>query len=130
MLALVIALVASSAPAVAAVDATCADGPACEAEAADQVEYATPAVIACHWTLASADLFGECDGTPHDASYRVSRFPDEQRTVELRPAARRERRGEVACDSLPPRGAELRLAPSQPAAMFAAPTLIPVPEDG
>jgi hypothetical protein len=126
MLGLVITLVASTAPALPAADATCADGPACEVELAEKVEYATPAVIDCRWSLGAAALFGECDGTPHDASYRVSRFPDsEQRTVELRPATRRDHRGGTASyDSAPPRGAELRLAPAQPAAMYASPTLI------
>jgi hypothetical protein len=133
MLALVITLVASTAPAAAALpagDATCADGPACEGEPVELTgfrEYATPAVIDCRSPAGGAAVFGECDGTIHDASYRVSRFPDEQRTVELRPA-RRDRRAHVSssCDSLPPRGAELTLAPAQPMAVYASPTLLPL----
>jgi hypothetical protein len=134
MLGLVITLLASASPALPALDATCADGPACEGDPVEKAEYATPAVIDCRWSLGSAALFGECDGTPdgapHDAWYRVSRFPDdERRTVELRPA-RRDRRGVVvaSCDQLPPRGVELRLAPSQPAAVCASPTLLPFDE--
>jgi hypothetical protein len=105
-------------------DATCAEGPACEAELGAPAEYATPAVIDCRWSLGAAALFGECDGTPHDASYRVSRFSDgEQRTVELR-AGRRDHRPAVAvCDGLPPRG-DLTLTPSQPVAVYAAPAAV------
>jgi hypothetical protein len=136
MLGLVITLVATVAPAPSAAalpagDATCADGPACVDDLADQLgptEYATPAVIDCRSPAAASALFGECDGTIHDASYRVSRFPDEQRTVELR-AGRRDRRGGASSsslDSLPPRGVELTLAPAQPMAVFAAPTLLPL----
>jgi len=130
MLGLVITtLVASAAPALPAAEATCADGPACEGEPAEKAEYATPAVIDCRWPLGASTMFGECDGTPHDASYRVSRFSDgEQRTVELRPA-RRDRRGGVAsCDSLPPRGVELRLASTQPAAVFVSPSGVSLDE--
>jgi hypothetical protein len=129
MLGLVITLVAAAAaPAlpgqVQVVDATCADGPACEGEVAP-VEYATPAVIDCRSPLGASALFGECDGTPHDASYRVSRFSDgEQRTVELRPGRRDRRGGVAACNSLPPRSLELTLTPAQPAAMYASPTAV------
>jgi hypothetical protein len=122
MLGLVITLVASAAPALPApeVEPTCAVGQACEADLLAPAEYATPAVIACRSTRAAPGLFGECDGTPHDASYRVSRFPDsEQRTLELRPA-RRDHRGVAACDALPPKGAELTLGATQPAAVYAS----------
>jgi hypothetical protein len=136
MLGLVITFVAAvaPAPAVAALpagDATCAEGPACVGDL-DQpfgpAEYATPAVIDCRSPDGASAMFGECDGTIHDASYRVSRYPDEQRTVELRPG-RRDRRPGVSSsslDSLPPRGVELTLAPAQPMAVFATATLLPL----
>jgi hypothetical protein len=128
MLGLVITLVAAATPAQPApADATCADGPACVAELADPGDagqYATPAVIDCRWSMGAAALFGECDGTPHDASYRVSRFSDgEQRTVELRPGRRDHRPTVAVCDGLPPH-ADLTLTPSQPVAMYAAPAAV------
>jgi hypothetical protein len=131
MLGLVITLVASVSPALPAADVTCVEGPFCDGVplAADEERtYATPAVIDCRsplMPLGLSNLWGECDGTPYDASYRISHWSDgEQRTLVLRAARRDRRSGVTACDGLPPRGAALTLSDAQPVALFASAVLV------
>ena len=131
MLGLVITLVASATPAASAAPLTCADGPLCEAPApADEDRtYATPAVVDCpspRVPFALSTLVGECDGTPQDAWFLVSRSPDgEPRPLAFR-SARHERRGRVAlCDGLPPKGDDLTLSDAQPLALYATAGVVP-----
>jgi hypothetical protein len=130
MLGLVLTLVAAATPVHPANGEACVDGPFCEAADASVAPlafepraYATPAVIDCrspHMPLLLATLVGECDGTPRDLSYLVSRSTDgEQRTLALRPA-RHEQRGHVSsCDGLPPKGADLVMSDAHPLAVYA-----------
>jgi hypothetical protein len=136
MLGLVLTLAVSTAPALSAGAAMCADDPGrCElpAAAADPAErtYATPAVIDCRSNVIPAVLailVGECDGTPRDASYRVSRYPESEAgdgTVE--PAAPPRRNAPATCGGLPPRQGDLTVSTLQPAvALLASSRLIPV----
>jgi hypothetical protein len=130
MLGLVMTLVASATSAQPAADVTCADGPACEllvAPSDDDRTYATPAVVDCPSPVPRAlqTLVGECDGTPVDAWYLVSRWPaGDQRPLALR-AGRRDRDGHAAsCDGLPPRGGDLGLRDAQPLAVYATPVVV------
>jgi hypothetical protein len=138
MLGLVLTLVVSATPASPATGETCVDGPFCEAltptpadDAAEARIYATPAVIDCRsprGPLLLATLVGECDGTPRDASYLVSRSPDgEQRTLALRPARHGRRSHVAACDGLPPQGGDLPLSDAQPLAVYATVSDVRVP---
>ena len=146
MLALVMSLIAATAPALPAASATCDDGPdSCELaplEAAapmhdteqSQAAYATPAVIDCRSPvvpLVLSTLVGECIGTPqpqpHDASYRASRYPESEDSQSLTPATTRERRGGVAsCDGLPQNAPALTVPYVHPIALFATPVVVHV----
>jgi hypothetical protein len=98
MLGLVMSLVAALAPALPAADvaAACVEGPAsCDlapVELAPLIEertYATPAVIDCRSPVVPfvlSTLVGECTGTPHDASYRASRYPESEDSQSVAPA--------------------------------------------
>jgi hypothetical protein len=136
MLGLVMSLVAAAAPALPAADAAaaCAEGPAsCElapVELAQRVEertYATPAVIDCRSPvvpLVLSTLVGECTGTPHDASYRASRYPESEDSQSVAPANGERRAGVVACDGLPQKAPGLPLSDAQPLAVFATPAVV------
>ena len=133
MLALVITLVATAAPALPAASVACGEGPdSCELapmEPAPSGErtYATPAVIDCRSPvvpLVLATLVGECIGTPHDASYRASRYPESEDSQSLTPGSRPQRGNVAACDGLPQRAPGLDVPYVQPLALFASPGLI------
>ena len=143
MLALVLsALVSAAAPAPPSASVTCADGPAsCDAAAAWQRDarddhaidqgprrYATPAVIDCRAPLVPRvlqTLVGECDGTPRDASYRTSRYPEsEQSGGSVLPAGRERRPTLAACHGVPGNGAVLTIDSVQPLALFAVPAAV------
>jgi hypothetical protein len=131
------------APAPTHASVTCPDGPAsCDAalesdEADDALEsprrYATPAVIDCRGAALPTvlqTLVGECDGTPRDASYRTSRYPEsEESGGALQPvSSNRDRdrsRGLASCEGLPPVGGDLTVSSPQPVAVFALPSLVP-----
>jgi hypothetical protein len=131
MLALVISLIASAAPVLPGAAATCAEGAdSCELAAAPVVAheertYATPAVIDCGSPavpMVLSTMVGECDGTPYDASYWVSRDPQsESATPSLAPAARERRTGVAAWDGVPPKAPGLTVSDAQPIAVFATP---------
>jgi hypothetical protein len=131
MLGLVLTLMTTATPALPPADATCVEGPACEALVAPADEdrtYATPVIVACPSPVprALSTLVGECiSAPPVDGSFLVSRTPDaDQRPLAFR-AARRDRRGRAAsCDGLPPRGPELALSDAQPLALYAAPVVV------
>jgi hypothetical protein len=155
MLGLVISFVAAAVLPGAA--ATCAEGAdSCELAAAavvahedghedgredghedghEERTYATPAVIDCGSPavpMVLSTLVGECDGTPYDASYWVSRDPQSERaTPALAPAAR-ERRAGVATskwDGLPQKAPGLTISDVQPIALFATPAIMPAATD-
>jgi hypothetical protein len=144
MLGLVITLAAAaSAPQGAGSMDACIEGPstgptACEmapapyegGEAAPyEVTFATPAVIDCRREVVPpvlSTLFGECDGTPHDTSYRVSRTGDEEASDKTVAAAPRERNPIVAtCGGMPQRPPTLQLLDAQVMALAATPLLVP-----
>jgi hypothetical protein len=146
MLALVVsALVSAAAPAPApSASVTCADGPAsCDAAADWQRDgdvvadgphrYATPAVIDCRAPLVPRvlqTLVGECDGTPRDASYRTSRYPEsEQSAGSVLPAGRDRRPTLAACHGVPAKGGVLTIDSVQPLALFAVPAVALQPGD-
>src|SRR4051812_40847082 len=121
MLGLVITLATATAPLPTAA-VTCGDAPAaCELaeEATPEVRtYATPAVIDCRNELVPlvlSTLVGECDGTPRDASYRVSRSGDAEEIHQvISSAAPREHHAGVAtCGGVPPRAPTLQLLDGQ-----------------
>jgi hypothetical protein len=133
------ALAAQQAPAPLVADAVaCGEGPAsCDlGQAAGPafprpVDYATPAVIDCRSDISPilpivqfvlAGLV-ECEG-PHDASYRVSRYPESENTESLSPGAPQARGRVASCDGLPQKEPSLPLSDAQPLALFATPTLI------
>ena len=134
MLGFVIAIVAAAAPALPGAGVTCAEGAdSCELAPLvvaqhEQRTYATPAVIDCSSPavpLVLSAMVGECDGTPYDASYWVSRDPaSESATAVLAPASRDRRTGVAACDGLPQKAPGLTLSDTQPLAVFATPTLV------
>jgi hypothetical protein len=141
MLGLIVSLLASAVPAFPSASVTCADGPAsCDAASVSlaapapaPVEaprvYATPAVIDCRGTVVPTvlqTLVGECDGVPRDASYRVSRYPEnEDSGLAMTPARQaRDARPATSCDGLPPAGGDLTVSSIQPIALFAVPMLI------
>jgi hypothetical protein len=146
MLGLVISVLVSATPAgMPSAGASCAYGPAsCDAatsdddgaDAADDTansrDYATPAVIDCPSPVVPAGLqamFGECDGTPRDAWYRVSRYPESELGGGSFVAGGRERvRTSLStCRGLPPEGSDV-LTPTgspQPLATVALPELTP-----
>lgn len=143
MLGLVITLAAATAPLPPSAQeqgqgiVACVEGPAaCEALPAAFEEllpgegaYATPAVLDCRREsvpLVLSTLVGECDGTPHDASYRVSRTPDgEESRQAMSPAPRDKRVGVATCGGMPPRAPTLQLLDGQVLALAATPTLRP-----
>lgn len=144
MLGLLVSLIASAAPALPPVSLACTEGPlSCDAApvtllssqapapvAAAPRVYATPAVIDCRLPVVPTvlqTLVGECDGTPRDASYRMSRYPEsEDRGVTMTPA--RQAGGHVAsCNGLPPVDGHLVTSTVQPIALFALPALIDDP---
>ena len=137
MLGLVISLVAASVLPGAA--ATCAEGAdSCELAAApvaahEERTYATPAVIDCGSPavpMVLSTMVGECDGTPYDASYWVSRDPQSERaTPSLAPAARERRTGVAAWHGVPPKAPGLAVSDAQPIAVFATPTIVHVATD-
>jgi hypothetical protein len=138
MLGLVMSLVAAAAPALPAADvAACAEGPAsCDlapVELAPRVEertYATPAVIDCRSPvvpLVLSTLVGECTGTPRDASYRASRYPESEDSQSVTPANGERRAGLLACDGLPQKVPALPLSHAQPLAVFATPAVVHAP---
>jgi hypothetical protein len=130
MLGLVMTLVSAAVPVVPAAGMTCVEGPAsCDlaplvlAEPRQREELATPTVIDCQSPvvpIALSTLVGECIDTIYDASYRVSRDPDSERSQSLSPGRDRRRVG-VACDGLPQRLPGLPLSDAQPVALFATP---------
>jgi hypothetical protein len=153
MLGLVLSVIVSAAPAPApspasaSASVTCPEGPAsCDADAVaaalaapggDEGEaprrYATPAVIDCRAPTVPTvlqTLVGECDGTPRDASYRASRYPEsEESTGSLVPAGRERRPSAASCNGLPRNGGELTVSPIQPVALFAVPDVMLAPGD-
>jgi hypothetical protein len=139
MLGLVISIVTAAAPALPGAGVTCAEGAdACElaplvVAPREERTYATPAVIDCRSPvvpLVLSALVGECDGTPYDASYWVSRDPDsESATAALAPASREHRGGVASCDGLPQRLPGLALSEAHPIAMFATPVVVHVAID-
>jgi hypothetical protein len=153
MLGLVISVLVSAAPGgMPSAGVSCADGPAscdaawgavaddsdadADADAGDGTlaarDYATPAVIECPSPVVPAVLqvmFGECDGTPRDAWYRVSRYPESEQGAGAFVTRGRERvRTSIStCSGLPPEGSDL-LTPTgspQPLATVALPDLLP-----
>jgi hypothetical protein len=133
MMGLVMSLVAAATPVLPAAGLTCAEGPSsCDlaplALARPRQEFATPAVIDCRSPLVPivlSTLVGECTGTPHDASYWTSRYPESEESQTLAPATRGERRGGVAaCDGLPQRLPALPLSDAQPLAVVATPSTV------
>jgi hypothetical protein len=141
MLGLVVSLLASAVPALPSASLTCPDGPAsCDAATVAAVApapapvetprvYATPAVIDCRGTAVPAvlqTLVGECDGVPRDASYRVSRFPEnEDSGLAMSPARQaRDPRPGASCNGLPPAGGDLTVSSLQAVALFAVPSLV------
>src|SRR5882724_7556208 len=142
MLGLVMSLVAAAAPALPAADvaAACAEGPAsCDlapvelAPRLEELPYATPAVIDCRSPvvpLVLSTLVGECTGTPHDASYRASRYPESEDSQSVAPANGERRAGMLACDAcdgLPQKAPPLPLSDAQPLAVFATPAVVHAP---
>jgi hypothetical protein len=140
MLGLVITLAAATVtlPQGQGVALTCVEGPtACEAapglfeEApeAREAAFATPAVIDCRrevLPLVLSTLVGECDGTPHDTSYRVSRTGDEEGNAKSVAPAPRERSVNVAtCGGMPQRAPTLQLLDAQLLALVATPAIAP-----
>jgi hypothetical protein len=138
MLGLVITLAAATAPLPQGQGLECVEGPAaCEAAPSPaattpfEVTFATPAVIDCRrenvdLPLVLSTLFGECDGTPHDASYRVSRTGDEEGASKTVAPASRERPSFVAtCGGMPQRAPTLQLLDSPVLALVATPALPP-----
>jgi hypothetical protein len=143
MLGLVMSLVAAAAPALTAANvvATCAEGPAsCDlaplelaplelAPPSEERTYATPAVIDCRSPvvpLVLSTLVGECAGTPHDASYRTSRYPESEDSQSVAPATGERRAGAASCDGLPQEAPWLPLSDAQPLAVFATPVVVHV----
>jgi hypothetical protein len=143
MLGLVISLIAAVASAPPGASATCAEGAdSCELAAATVVAhedgreertYATPAVIDCGSPavpMVLSTMVGECDGTPYDASYWVSRDPQsESATPSLAPAARERRTGVAAWNRVPPKAPGLAVSDAQPIAVFATPAIVHVAPD-
>jgi hypothetical protein len=143
MLGLVISLVAASV--LPGAGATCAEGAdSCELAAApvaahEERTYATPAVIDCGSPavpMVLSTMVGECDGTPYDASYWVSRDPQSERaTPVLAPAARERRTGGATStststwDGLPQKAPGLTISDVQPIAVYATPLIMPVMTD-
>jgi hypothetical protein len=146
MLGLVFSLVVSAAPALPATTpalpaaetlAACGDGPtSCDLgpvarhERPRPEDYATPAVIDCRSPILPVAPFVlaglvECEG-PHDASYRVSRFPESENSASLSPGARQEPRGVASCDGLPQKAPSLAPSDAQPLALFATPAVVHV----
>lgn len=138
MLGLVITLAAATAPLPQGQGLECVEGPAaCEAAPAPEsvtpfeVTFATPAVIDCRresgdLPLVLSTLFGECDGTPHDTSYRVSRTDDEEGPARTVAPASRERPAFVAtCGGMPQRPPTLQLLDAPVLALVATPALPP-----
>lgn len=116
---------------------TCGEGPAaCEAASLfeeagpTEVTFATPAVIDCRREiipLVLSTLVGECDGTPHDTSYRVSRTGDEDGAPRTVAPAPRERSVQVAtCGGMPQLPPTLQLLDAQMLALaqLATPALV------
>ena len=139
MLALVMSLVAATAPALPAAGAiTCGDdptscdlapAPVAEPHLAQHQEYATPAVIDCRSPivpLVLSELVGECTGTPHDASYRTSRYAESEDSQSLSPGSRERRGGAVSCDGLPQKAPTLPISDAQPLALLATPVVVHV----
>jgi hypothetical protein len=140
MLGLVISLVASGAPAlpVAGAASMCGDEPGrCEVAevmlAPAERTYATPAVIDCRRAnvpAVLAILVGECDGTPRDASYRASRYPDsEQVTTTVVPGNHDRRSGPATCQGVPPKHGDLTRTSVPVLVLFATPSLLPPVSD-
>lgn len=154
MLGLVLSVIVSAAPALAAsASVTCPDDPAsCDAatvgpfapaaglargDGDDQPrEYATPAEIDCPAPALLRDLMSECDGTPLDAWYRASRYPDSERstgTLSSGARGRGERRqasGPASCRGVPrDDGGGLTVSAPQPLALVALPALPPSARD-
>jgi hypothetical protein len=146
MLGLVITLAAAtvSLPQGQTAGLACVEGPsACEAapapEGADPFEatFATPAVIDCRrevLPLVLSTLVGECDGTPHDASYRVSRAGDEEGidgiAKSLAPAPRERSTSVATCGGVPQRPPTLQLLDAQMLALSQGASVLAPPETG
>jgi hypothetical protein len=140
MLGLLLSLLASAVPALPSASLTCLDGPAsCDAATAatfapppapvEPHVYATPAVIDCRGTAVPTvlqTLVGECDGVPRDASYRVSRYPENEDSGLAMTPARQARDGGrgASCNGLPPTRGGLTVSPVQPIALFAVPAMV------
>jgi hypothetical protein len=131
-------LVAAAAPALPAANvvAACAEGPnSCDLAPLAQYEarkYATPAVIDCRSAtvpLVLSTLVGECDGTPHDASYRTSRYPESEDSQSLAPSTRERRDGIASCNGLPQKAPALPLSDAQPLAVVATAVVVHVATD-
>jgi hypothetical protein len=141
MLGLVISLIVATAPALQGAAAACAeDADSCDFAAAPVVAheekiYATPAVIDCDSPavpMVLSTMVGECDGTPYDASYWVSRDPQSERATPVLAPAPRERRGAVTTstwDGLPQKAPGLTISDVQPIAVFATPLVVPAMTD-
>jgi hypothetical protein len=76
--------------------------------------------------LVLSTLVGECAGTPYDASYRASRYPESEDSQSLGPASRENKRGTVSCDGLPQRAPSLPLSDAQPLAVYATVAIVQV----
>jgi hypothetical protein len=141
MLGLVITLAAATAPLPQGQGLTCVEGPAaCEAAPVAvedatpfEVTFATPAVIDCRrepidLPLVLSTLVGECDGTPHDTSYRVSRTGDQDQEGPAKAVAPapRERPSLIATvGGMPQRAPTLQLPDAPVLALVATPFLAP-----
>jgi hypothetical protein len=73
---------------------------------------------------------GECDGTPRDASYRTSRYPEsEQSGGSVLPGGCERRPSLTACHGVPGNGPVFTIDSVQPLALFAVPTVVLQPGD-
>jgi hypothetical protein len=126
MLGLVITLAAAATAPLPPASLTCGDAPSCElAEGLVHEQYATPSVIDCRNEVVPrvlSTLVGECDGTPRDASYRVSRSADSEGIRQAVSAAPRDRRaGTATYRGVPPRPPVPQLLDAQALALVARP---------
>jgi hypothetical protein len=134
MLGLVITLAAAATAPLPPASLTCGDAPSCElAEGLVHEQYATPSVIDCRNEVVPrvlSTLVGECDGTPRDASYRVSRSADAEGIRQAVSAAPRDRRvGTATYSGVPPHPPVLQLLDAQALALVATPVIVPDARD-
>src|SRR5580765_5324731 len=137
MLAFLASLVLSALPATPSASVTCVDGPAswdgASVPAALAVaddgprDYATPAEVDCPTPPPGLAAAPECDVTPPpDLWYRVSQFPESERTGSTLTVGHRARGGRAASSCGAPPSDSGHLAPphAQPLALTALPVLV------